>query len=421
MSFFYLTPVKGDLPVHLLEVILFNRVEYLKTILSGKPIIYNEYVVDGSIYDNVGHFTLCVILILCEDREFTEYILKSELELFRRRLISLSAYELRSFAKKILKSIKKQNKVAKLIESVQILCQHLMLKEVAQHICSVHNSACTVHSIHVNFKQCLRLVARRQVELTNGVATIPCGRWLQYLITLFRENLINRINTTDVAPLKSDARIMELLHKIKKDYNLSKVKPNVLLSRDVDSASRFFPPCMLNLHQNLRRRHRLSHTQRFHYSLFLKDIGMPIEESVEFWRAEYRLHPNGHHSCCHNWEKDEKKYVYGIRHMYGLEGSRRNYPSVNCSTIQSIDNSCSEGGCPFKSFDYQNMVPLLKNCSEPVLSQIVELKKKGLYTNACMFFMQNSYSKSDSCDSCSFNFTPVKYYSVASKSNEVKL
>lgn len=420
MSFFYLTPVKGDLPAHLLEVILVNRLEHLKTIFTDDSPTYNEYVVEGSIYDNVGHFILCIISILSENKEFSEYILKTELELFKRRFTSLTAYEMRSFAKKLLRSIKKYDNVPTLIESLQVLGQYLMLKHVAQHLCSTHSNSCSVYSINLNFKQCLQLVARRQVEIKNGVAVIPCGRWNQYLISLFRQNLVNRINKTNVTPLKSDSRIMELLHKIKKDFTFSKDMINVLLSKNVDSASMFFPPCMLNLHQNLRRRHRLSHTQRFHYSLFLKDIGMPIEEAVDFWRAEYRLHPNGNHSCCHSWEKDEKKYLYGIRHMYGLEGCRKNYPSVNCKRIQSIDNSCSEGGCPFKSFDYNKMVPLLKNCTEPLLSQINELKSKGLYTNACILFMQNGYNKSDNCDSSSFNFTPVKYYMTTSKRKEAK-
>ncbi|KAJ8718859.1 hypothetical protein PYW07_016415 [Mythimna separata] len=421
MSFFYLTPVKGDLPAHLLEVILVNRLGHLKAIFSEEPPTYNEYIVEGSIYDNVGHFILCIITNLSENREFSEFVLKAELELFKRRLSALTAYEMRSFAKKLLRSIKKHDSIPTLIESLQVLCQHLMLKDIAQHICASHSSNCSVHNISLHFKQCLHLVARRQVEITNGVATIPCGRWKQYLISLFRENLLNRINKTDVTPLKSDSRIMELLRKMRKEFPLSKDMTKVLLSRDVDSVSTFFPPCMLNLHQNLRRRHRLSHTQRFHYSLFLKDIGMPVEEAVGFWRAEYRLHPNGNHSCCHNWDKDEKKYMYGIRHMYGLEGCKKNYASVSCQRIQSIDNSCSEGGCPFKSFDYDKMVPLLKNCSEPVLSQISELRRKGLYTSACMLFMQNGDTMSENCDNFSFNFNPVQYYRIASKIKEAKL
>ncbi|CAH0582902.1 unnamed protein product [Chrysodeixis includens] len=420
MAFFYLTPVKGELPAHLLDVIVDNRLGYLKTVLNEEPPLYNEYLVEGSMYDNVGHFTLCIISILCENREFSQLFVNAELELFKRRLETLTAYELRSFSKKLLRIIRKTENIPIFIDSLQVLCQHLVLKDVAQHICTSHKNHCNLHSIKLHFKQCLSLVAKRQVELTNGFAIIPCGRWKQYMTMLFKENLIRKIKYTDVTSLKSDPRIMELLYKVKKEFSLSKDSTNILLSKDVDVTSTFFPPCMLNLHQNLRRRHRLTHSQRFYYSLFLKDIGMPVEEAVDFWKAEYSLHPNGHHACCHNWEKDEKKYLYGIRHMYGLEGGRKNYSSVNCQRIQSIDN-CSEGGCPFKAFDSNNMVPLLKNCTDEILSQINELKQKRLYTNACMLFMNSTYSKTMDCDNFSFNFTPVKYYKVATDEEKMEL
>ncbi|XP_075976076.1 DNA primase large subunit-like [Anticarsia gemmatalis] len=415
MSFFYLTPVKGELPIHLLEIIINNRLEHLKTVFGGAPETYNEYVIEGSVYDNVGHFTLCIMVILCVNREFSQFFMKAELEQFKRRLAALSAYEMRSFSKKLLRTIKKYENVPTHVQSLEVLCQHLMLKEVAQHVCSTCVNNCTVHKISVNFKSCLPLVARRQVELRNGIAEIPCSRWKQYLVMLFSQNLKNRLNNTGFETLKSDPRIMGLLAEIRNNYTLVEDKTNVLKSKDVDKTSLYFPPCMLNLHQSLRKKHRLSHSQRFYYSLFLKDIGMPVEEAIEFWRAEYRLHPNGSHSCCHTWEKDEKKFLYGIRHMYGLEGCRKNYTSVNCQRIQSTDNACSEGGCPFKSFDSSKMAPLLQGCTEPVMSKINELKSKNMYTSACMMYMQSCHVESTGCDNSSFNFTPVKYYMTASK------
>lgn len=62
------------------------------------------------------------------------------------------------------------------------------------------------------------------------------------------------------------------------------------------------------------------------------------------------------------------------------------------------------------------MIPLLKNCTDPLLSEINELKNKHLYTSACMLFMKYSHKNSTECDSNdSFNFTPVKYYMAATK------
>lgn len=416
MSFFYLTPVKGDIPVHLLETIVTQRLEYLRVFFNEHSCIYNEYVVEGSLYDNVGHFMLCIVTILEQNTGFTQFLLKAELELFKRRLFEFSTYDLRCFAKKLLRSIKKQDNVPEFIDPLQTLCQHLTIKKLAHHICMSHSNDCVTHTISLNFKHCLPFIANRQVELKNGIVSLPCSKWKQYLTHLFVTNLKYRIYRTNLESLKSDPRILDLLLKLKRELYpfVNKSRTDILQSKQVDIMSKFFPPCMLNLHQSLRKKHRLSHSQRFYYSLFLKDIGMPIEEAIDFWRTEYQQTPSGSHNCSHHWEKDEKKYLYGIRHMYGLEGRRKNYTSVNCQRIQSSDGSCNEGGCPFKSFDNLRML-LLKNnpsCTDILLSKIDELKRKHEYSTACILYLK---SFQPNCDKSSYNFTPVKFYNVAMK------
>lgn len=422
MSFFYIKPVTGDIPVHLLETIVTQRLNYLKIIFNENSCVYNEYVVEGSLYDNVGHFMLCIVTILGENTVFSQFLLKAELELFKRRVYALSAYDLRGLAKKLLRSIRKQDDVPQFIIPLQLLCQRLIIKNIAHHVCTLHNNECVRHEICLNFKDCLSLVAKRQVELKNGIVSLPCGKWKEYLTHLFLTNLKYRISTTNLEPLKGDPRILELLQKIKRELFpfATKSGADMLLSSKVDIASKFFPPCMLNLHQSLRKRHRLSHHQRFFYSLFLKDIGMPVEEAIDFWEAEYRQNPSGSHNCCHHWDKDEKKYLYGIRHMYGLEGRRKSYTSVSCQRIQSSDTSCNEGGCPFKSFDNLEMLLLQNNpsCTDTLLSKINELKGKHQYSTACILYLKSFQSN---CDNFSFNFTPVKYYNVATKYNSTPL
>ncbi|KAM3967102.1 LOW QUALITY PROTEIN: DNA primase large subunit [Aphomia sociella] len=411
MSFFYLTPVKGDLPVHLLEIIVTNRLQYLEDINKGKNVGYNEFVVEGSIYDNIGHFMLCITAILSKSCDFIQFLLKTEVELFKRRITSVSAYDIRIIAMKLIRSLKKYESVPSFINPLLLLCQHLKLKDLAQHICSAsHSVECSNHFIQLSFQHCLQFVAKRQVDLKNGIVYLPCGKWKQYLIILFTMNLKFRINNTNLDPLRGDPRIKDLLQKVKR-YTVkeSNCDTNALASKDVDNVSARFPPCMLNLHQNLRKRHRLSHSQRFYYTLFLKDIGMPVEEAVDFWRAEYHQSPNGTTVCCHNWEKDEKKYVYGIRHMYGLEGARKKYSSISCQRIQNMDTSCHEGGCPFQCFDTDKMVKVLNLDHKVFLSQINELRNSRQYSSACILYLKHNHNSV--CDNIvSSNFTPVKYY-----------
>ena len=48
-----------------------------------------------------------------------------------------------------------------------------------------------------------------------------------------------------------------------------------------------FPPCMRHLHESLRRDHHLRHFGRLQYGLFLKSIGLTLEQALTFWRTEF--------------------------------------------------------------------------------------------------------------------------------------
>ena len=48
-----------------------------------------------------------------------------------------------------------------------------------------------------------------------------------------------------------------------------------------------FPLCMQQLHQGLRAAHHLKHWGRMQYGLFLKAIGLSLDEAMKFWRTEF--------------------------------------------------------------------------------------------------------------------------------------
>jgi Eukaryotic and archaeal DNA primase, large subunit len=49
-------------------------------------------------------------------------------------------------------------------------------------------------------------------------------------------------------------------------------------------------------------------------------LGLPIEEAISFWRESYANDQK-------TQDKFNKEYKYNIRHSYGLEGKRANYPA----------------------------------------------------------------------------------------------
>jgi DNA primase large subunit len=66
---------------------------------------------------------------------------------------------------------------------------------------------------------------------------------------------------------------------------------------------------------------------------------MPLNEALAFWRKELSMpachkHGTKHAGCTHSWQTDERKFTYSVRHLYGLEGARKNYAAPSCATIQ---------------------------------------------------------------------------------------
>ena len=118
-----------------------------------------------------------------------------------------------------------------------------------------------------------------------------------------------------------------------------------------DVARKHFPPCMRNLYDRLKRDHHLKHFGRLQLGLFLKvshcippavdpahgdlqGIGLPLDEAIVFWRKMY--------GATMSDDKFNKEYKYNIRHSYGQEGKRANYPPKSWVSFQPSNTS----SCP---------------------------------------------------------------------------
>ena len=91
-------------------------------------------------------------------------------------------------------------------------------------------------------------------------------------------------------------------------------------------AMKSFPMCMRHLHDSLKEYHHLRHYGRLQYVLYLKGIGLPLEENLKMWRMEFS---RGTIPV----DKFEKEYAYNIRHSYGKEGKRTSYTPYSCLKI----------------------------------------------------------------------------------------
>ena len=69
-------------------------------------------------------------------------------------------------------------------------------------------------------------------------------------------------------------------------------------------------------------------------TLFLKEIGMPLEEAIQFWKQHYSKASDPSGGRGPKWAGQERRYTYSIRHLYGLEGSQVNYRAHCCVSLQ---------------------------------------------------------------------------------------
>ncbi|MBN3270993.1 PRI2 primase, partial [Polyodon spathula] len=190
--------------------------------------------------------------------------------------------------------------------------------------------------------------------------------------------------------------------------------PGPLFNDSPGFSTKSYPLCMRHLHKALRENHHLRHGGRMQYGLFLKGIGLTLEQALQFWRSEfikgkvdadkcrvsevifkraqcvrhrarelqqhpvaYQSHllrslsenhrhspqqlaelqcPESSHICLDLatlLQQFDKTYAYSIRHSFGKEGKRTDYTPYSCMKI-ILSNPPSQGdhhGCPFRHSD----------------------------------------------------------------------
>jgi len=114
-----------------------------------------------------------------------------------------------------------------------------------------------------------------------------------------------------------------------------------MVDRHVSAVNaRPFPPCMRGKFEEIQRRGHLYFTDRFQLNLFLKGIGLNVNETINFWRQG--VFPKG------KMKNYQGEHTYNIRHNYGLEGAMIDYTPHECEKMQTeYKNGAGHCSCPF--------------------------------------------------------------------------
>ncbi|KAL5107859.1 DNA primase large subunit [Taenia crassiceps] len=281
----------------------------------------------------------------------------------------------------------------------------------------------------VHFTEVLDLVRRRQVFLKAGYAYVPDVELVTLVVTRFRASLSHSLSRLGLAlvPRLADegARLLPLLTSLSKrylgedDFGTKKPLFGAVSGSQVNELARvpgLFPPCMSRLHEALSANHHLRHWGRMQYGLFLKGIGLPVDEALKFWRNSFAPTVDS--------DQFAKQYSYSIRHNYGKEGKRADYTPYSCMKIISF-NQPGTGefhGCPFRHLDLDLLSQRLAVGGRVPTDQVeavVKRAKDKQYQLACREFFKAMHPGLSLEDAASIAIShPNQYYELAQKASK---
>ncbi|KAG0206850.1 hypothetical protein BGX28_001785 [Mortierella sp. GBA30] len=316
--------------------------KYMPMTANGKGSnISHRQLMDERRKDHVSHFILR--LAYSRSQELRSWFLRAECALFRYR-----------FEKELLKDqlefLEKQNLSWKKVSDDDKRLLKDKLKASSFKIQNVDEET----YFEVDFERVAGLVGRRQVYLQAGKAYVPLADQVVLVLDEFKERLAHALEVTGRAlpRMDEDDRLMPVLNNINKQYLGREFTTSAIAgeiqAHDVDDLKVHMPLCMEHLHDELRREKHTRHGGRMQYGLFLKGIGLSLEQALIFWQTAFeKITP----------DQFNKNYAYNIRHSYGMEGKRTDYTPYSCKSI-IMNNAPGPGdhhGCPFRHFSAPNM------------------------------------------------------------------
>ncbi|KAF9992714.1 hypothetical protein BGZ79_002738 [Entomortierella chlamydospora] len=331
--------------------------------------------------DHISHFILR--LAYSRSQELRSWFLRAECALFRYRFEKESLRDQVEFLERQNLSWKKVSEDDKRLLKEQLKASHYKGQNVDQET-----------YFEVDFERVTGLVGRRQVYVKGGKAYVPMADQVVLVLDEFKERLSNALEVTARAlpRMEEDDRLMPVLNNINKQYLgrefTTSAVAGEIQAQDVDGLKVHMPLCMEHLHNELRREKHTRHGSRMQYGLFLKGIGLSLEQALLFWQMAFeKLTP----------DQFNKQYAYNVRHLYGMEGKRTDYTPYSCRHI--IQNNApgpgDHHGCPFRHFSAPNLRATLAghNVDDFDTEDIMTLVAGKHYQIACTRYYEVTRAK----------------------------
>ncbi|CAI7861670.1 unnamed protein product, partial [Closterium sp. NIES-54] len=366
-----------------------TKVDELDSMVSD---IWRKYmragcsVADARRKDVISHYILR--LSYCRTEELRRWLLAQESALFRHRFRAETPENQRWF-------LESNGLPYRAIGVAEMTGVREKLTQVAR---SLNLPVPNVDSVFykVPFEEVPDLVASRRVYLEKGFAFVPRDQLAAIVVGQFRAKLSKALVATNrkwLAHIQEDEqeRLTPVIEALSTRYlgpDFSQPGESAEVSlRDLDVVARqSFPLCMRHLFFKLREEHHLRHGGRMQLGLFLKGIGLRLEDALTFWRSEFSRKLGA--------ERFDKEYAYSIRHNYGKEGKRTDYTPFSCvKVIMSTPGVGDHHGCPFKHFSEDNLRAAISRMgvsSGSAMDEIMQKTRQQHYQISCALTFEAS-------------------------------
>lgn len=244
----------------------------------------------------------------------------------------------------------------------------------------------------VHFSQIPQLVSKRSVLLAHGWGISEFRTFKGALKRKFEQKLRDAI--------RASRKLAEEWPKIKAiAADIAKVSKELartgssgltgvelsLGGKTITEVHDILPPCVRHMISILMEKGHLNHVERIQLGLFLKRVGMSVDDQIQFW----------YHIAVDNvgvsLPEFTKKIGYQIKHLYGLVGAKIDYEPPKCKTC--IDGYyCHFAHADWPSIDEDlnsNMKELMETTEgKHAYRRIVDRMSRADPQGACAGFLQ---------------------------------
>ena len=341
--------------------------------------------------DFIGHLVLRITAAITEDKIFTNWFVEKEGDLFQKM------FDNETFSVKI--NILKDLFNGEFYIDIKEIASTLNLNTNEEQLRILVGGSLPLRKkllpsdilVAVKYYYVPRLLRERLGYIKHGWLVAPLRLIRGDVKGHFQKKLRNKINALKEKLIDDEKRSLlfkemaeEIFNYWKKTATSKSFYDDNFFSEEkkLYTQLEYYPPCMKDLISKLRTTGYLSHSERLQLGLFLKRLGMSLDEQLEFW------YKNAVDNIGISRDEFEKKAGYIIRHIYGLEGSRKDYEAPKCETV------INRYYCFFSSNDLSSIKTFLKeqNIGKSVIDNIIEEVRNRDYRSACSKFLSGKFN-----------------------------